>query len=59
MPKEIGSRTVDNRSKEVDTVQVFKVVQGLDNVKSEIWFRRLEADWRTLARARADYIQLE
>ena len=35
---ELGLTTLEERRKEMDLVQTFKIVNGIDKVNSQIWF---------------------
>jgi hypothetical protein len=56
--KELGLTTLEERRHQADMVQTFKILRGIDNVKSETWFQKVDTTGR-LTRSAADPLNLK
>lgn len=56
---ELGLSSLEHRRKELDLVQAYKILSGKDDVKSDLWFRRVTGDRRTRATTGRDNLRQE
>jgi len=55
---ELGLASLEDRRHEIDMIQVFKIVKGCDDVKSDQWFKMAAGEGRRPTRAAAGLYNL-
>jgi len=56
--QELGMQTLEERRREMDRVQAFKILRGIDKVDKNQWFQMVGTDRTTRARQGADTLQI-